>query len=301
MTICHAVDELNQAAVGGGVLGAFDFQSHFQVLADLIPSFQAHHAVRYSPCLPPRKWLHGTKSCGMEFIRLTQRLLGFLIPFSRFLRLTIHMQAITYAHCHLADIRQDFGKHDPVARFGFSVNFTCFLAKLVANFYLVSLLLFLAKPSMRFAQVPDVEPRGWLVVNALHLRTFSRVLQTFLSFIERRVTPCKVSVHDVVKLPAFFGPERHQPLNFLQGDQCIPSSELLHPHCAELIQCLDVPGASLLLCQRHYSFQHHVALVNVIILEVDPNQIQSNTYVSWFAEGGCEFCSSELLRQGPCL
>mmetsp|Transcript_61309 Transcript_61309/g.143488 ORF Transcript_61309/g.143488 Transcript_61309/m.143488 type:complete len:272 (+) Transcript_61309:750-1565(+) len=268
MTGHDAIDELDKAAICGGVLGALHAQSQSQVLPCLRIALQTNHAMRHCPSLPARQGFHGPQSCDVQLVRFSEGLLRFLVPLLCVLLVVLQEEAVTYAHCHFPHIGKDLGQHDPVTRLSSAVNFPGFRTEFKTNFHLLSLLRLLTQAGVGFAEVPNVEPGCRHAVGLFDFDALPRVLEALLSLVQGGITPSKVAVHDVVELPSLLRLERDQLLYLFQRHERIVRPELLHAHRAELVQRLDQPSATFLPSQRHDSIKDVVALVDLVILEI---------------------------------
>mmetsp|Transcript_86551 Transcript_86551/g.239987 ORF Transcript_86551/g.239987 Transcript_86551/m.239987 type:complete len:247 (+) Transcript_86551:1657-2397(+) len=131
----------------------------------------------------------------------------------------------------------------------------------------------------------------------LHLDALPRICEAQLCLVQSRVAPRQVPVQDVMELPALLGRKGHDPLDLLQRHEGVVSTILLHAHSAHLVQALDEPDPAAAAAEGHDAADHQVCLVDLVVLEVNPNKVKSHSQVSWLKERGSEFALRQLLCQ----
>mmetsp|Transcript_60779 Transcript_60779/g.131826 ORF Transcript_60779/g.131826 Transcript_60779/m.131826 type:complete len:236 (-) Transcript_60779:989-1696(-) len=170
-------------------------------------------------------------------------------------------------------------------------------AEVKGHAHLLTLVGLLAKSRMALAKIPDVEPCRRNAALPLHLHALPGVVQAFLRLVQRRVAPGKISVKNIVELPALLGGEGDHLLDLLQGNEGIVGTELLHPHGTELVQRLHKPGAPSLAAQWDKALDDSAGLVDLVVLEVDAYEIQGHAQVPRLGERGRELALGQSPRK----
>mmetsp|Transcript_22451 Transcript_22451/g.57266 ORF Transcript_22451/g.57266 Transcript_22451/m.57266 type:complete len:572 (+) Transcript_22451:62-1777(+) len=272
----HPVEELYDAARRRRILRALHLPGHGEEVPRLLVLLQPRQAMRHGPGGPAGERLHGAQGADVEIVGLAEGGLGLLVPEVRLILVPVLVVEVPNSNCDLPNVGADLGEHHAVMGFALPVDLAGLQDQVISHFHLLNLIRLLAKTRMCLSQIPDVEPRGRNAARFLHFHTFSGVLQSLLSFVQRRVAPRLVAKQNVMKLPTLGRLERNELLDLLHGGQSIVSTELLHADGAKLVQALAQPSAAAYSAERHNAGDHQISFVDLVILQVNADEIQRN-------------------------